>query len=484
MAAVDRFFLQFEGKDAPLKGIYKRYRGVEEFEEAVFHDLDAVLHRFLAGEHPRLVETAVLSIRPVPSGPRHPSPPRLSISYQTGRMPEKNYRTAEGQTEVKVGVEEEEPLDLDLHGDPELLSPHLLLSYELSDWWANRAQPDAVTRVNGKPLVDAVKLLPGDVLELGRSRLSIRFQPRNRSGDAGVLQETATLDEMAAVSLAEDDLLEVFSRISGIAATTIEPTLRASRLLQEILAAFPIAERASILLIDGKELLPVASWPPGQASVSFTIAQRAIRQQSTSLWAPRQFTETGEPIPRSFQGTTSALYAPMVDGQQAIGLLHLDTTAPDHGFALRDVHLLRVIAQIAGPILLPVRQGTLQQMVAVYLSYSWRDREPAGHLASDLRRRRVRVYLDERRRRGAAWRDQLTVAVRSAQAFLCLASPDSVTDEDVAFELSVAVQADKPLFPLLLRPCTLPEPLNRTPSLSISGGEGIEELVQLLHELR
>ena len=42
---VQVFFKQFEGENAPLKGLYKTYRNNEEFEDILFHDLDKVIYQ-------------------------------------------------------------------------------------------------------------------------------------------------------------------------------------------------------------------------------------------------------------------------------------------------------------------------------------------------------------------------------------------------------------------------------------------------------
>ena len=45
--AVDAFFQRFEGEDAEFKGLYKKYRSNEEFEDILFHDIDTVLSKNL-----------------------------------------------------------------------------------------------------------------------------------------------------------------------------------------------------------------------------------------------------------------------------------------------------------------------------------------------------------------------------------------------------------------------------------------------------
>lgn len=43
LARVEAFFQRFEGEDAEIKGIYKRFESERQFEDSLFHDIDAVL---------------------------------------------------------------------------------------------------------------------------------------------------------------------------------------------------------------------------------------------------------------------------------------------------------------------------------------------------------------------------------------------------------------------------------------------------------
>lgn len=88
----------------------------------------------------------------------------------------------------------------------------------------------------------------------------------------------------------------------------------------------------------------------------------------------------------------------------------------------------------------------------VFISYAHEDQEFVRDLAEDLKKCGAKVWLDlEIRVGGESWPKQLEEALRAADEFLLVVSPDSQESAWVGKELAAADARKTPIIPILLR---------------------------------
>ncbi len=117
----------------------------------------------------------------------------------------------------------------------------------------------------------------------------------------------------------------------------------------------------------------------------------------------------------------------------------------------------------------------------IFISYSRRDQEFVFKLANDLEARGGRVWLDQADIRGGTqWRQSIDNGIEQASAFLLLISPDAMDSEYVNFELELAEEQGKPIFPLIYRRTNIPENLSRFQFINFTKGGYQKNLTDLL----
>ena len=182
--------------------------------------------------------------------------------------------------------------------------------------------------------------------------------------------------------------------------------------------------------------------------------------------------------------TIEALYAPVLSNGIVVGVIHVDTTQELSAFTDDDLRLLSVIANTIGPAL--KSSSGLARIPSIFISYSHDDRVFAGHLTADLRRRGVKVYIDERLQAGESWRKQLAVAIENTDAFVLLLSPSSVESEYVEWELDTAQGLNKKVFPLMCEQASVPPAITALQYINIGKDyeKGLDQLAERLHGFR
>jgi TIR domain-containing protein len=97
-----------------------------------------------------------------------------------------------------------------------------------------------------------------------------------------------------------------------------------------------------------------------------------------------------------------------------------------------------------------------------FLSYSRADEKIALRLASDLRDRGVAMWLDQLDIRPSEhWDRAIERAVRECRGLVVILSPRSVASDNVADEISFAIDSGKSVLPVMIERCTLPLRLTR-----------------------
>jgi hypothetical protein len=105
-----------------------------------------------------------------------------------------------------------------------------------------------------------------------------------------------------------------------------------------------------------------------------------------------------------------------------------------------------------------------------FLSYSRADEDFALRLAKDLQSRGVVMWVDRFNIRPSEhWDRAIERAIRGCRTVIAVLSPRSVASENVADEISLAIDAGKPIIPVVIEPCDLPLRLTRRHLIDATG---------------
>ena len=113
---------------------------------------------------------------------------------------------------------------------------------------------------------------------------------------------------------------------------------------------------------------------------------------------------------------------------------------------------------------------------STFVCYSRRDVDFVLDLASRLRERGVRVWLDLWDiRTGEDWDRTIDAALTACASVLIVLSPDAVSSDEVRGELRAALSRGKPVVPVLYRSCDVPRQLQNTQYLDVSDSGDVSE---------
>lgn len=402
----------------------------------------------------------------------------LSIFYKYKQEKQETYTTS--GNEVLLGRAKDVPVDIDLYPDLKVSRPHAVLFYELGAWWVKDLDSKYGTFLREKRITEATELSPGDELRLGDTVLRVEFSKLQIDLAPGSVESIHVHETQPPAAVAEDRYLKILASITGVVAHSKNAQAMLEGFLREISDAFPSAERKTIILVEEGELVPRIFWPPERAYVSFTLARQAVKKKQALHWKQDSAATDSQPA-QSLMDTIEALYAPILANGVVVGVIHVDTTQELASFTENDLLLLSVIANTIGPAL--KNNGGLARIPAVFISYSHDDRVFAGHLTADLRRRGVKVYIDERLQAGESWRQQLAVAIENTDAFVLLISPTSIVSEYVEWELDTAQGLNKKVFPLMYEEASVPPAITELQYINIGKDyeKGLDQLAERLH---
>lgn len=123
-----------------------------------------------------------------------------------------------------------------------------------------------------------------------------------------------------------------------------------------------------------------------------------------------------------------------------------------------------------------------------FLSYSRADQDFALRFATDLRSRGISMWVDQLDIRPSEhWDRAIERAVRDCRGLVVILSPRSVASDNVADEISYAIDSGKSVLPVMIERCTLPLRITRMQvvdatadvsralqqCLDVLGGEGL-----------
>ncbi len=259
------------------------------------------------------------------------------------------------------------------------------------------------TSLNGVTLQEPAPLHPGDKVLLGEAvvvwvpeggmaapttglalapktvvaRISLEDRAFDASGS--ILVPHASLEAMLAQASGQHPALEavtLFQRLASMAGTLLRAA-GLTELLESVMglvtAQIP-CQRGFILLVDASgELVPELVWEeqPGQHTnpISRTIARTAMKDRVAILTTDARMDprfSAGESI--KIHGITSALCAPLIVEDQALGVIYLETSLSKGGFKREDEHLLSAMATFAAVGIQREREARFRQRLERYHS--------------------------------------------------------------------------------------------------------------------
>jgi len=258
------------------------------------------------------------------------------------------------------------------------------------------------TSLNGVNLSEPVPLHPGDTVLLGEavvrwipdseavpgagpalslrpgtSRISLEDRAFDASGS--ILVPHASLEAMLAQASGQHpagDAATLFQRLATMAGTLLRAAGLAE-LLESVMGLVTSqipCQRGFILLADaGGELVPELVWEeqPGANPnpISRTIARTAMKDRVAILTTDARMDprfSAGESI--KIHGITSALCAPLIVENQALGVIYLETSLSKGSFKREDEHLLSAMANFAAVGIQREREAKFRQRLERYHS--------------------------------------------------------------------------------------------------------------------
>ena|SRR5579871_6781169 len=101
-------------------------------------------------------------------------------------------------------------------------------------------------------------------------------------------------------------------------------------------------------------------------------------------------------------------------------------------------------------------------MSSYFISYSSADRPTAARLADDLREAGIHIWFDQTDiQPSERWDRAVEAGLRQAAGVLLVMSPRSIASENVLDEISLTMDAGKPIVPLMIEACQPPLRLAR-----------------------
>ena len=209
------------------------------------------------------------------------------------------------------------------------------------------------------------------------SRISLEDRAFDASGS--ILVPHASLEAMLAQASGQHPVGEVvtlFQRLASMAGTLLRAA-GLTELLESVMglvtAQIP-CQRGFILLADATgELVPELIWeehPSQQPNpISRTIARTAMKDRVAILTTDARMDprfSAGESI--KIHGITSALCAPLIVEDQALGVIYLETSLNKGGFKREDEHLLSAMANFAAVGIQREREARFRQRLERYHS--------------------------------------------------------------------------------------------------------------------
>ena len=273
-------------------------------------------------------------------------------------------------------------VDLDLSPDTTVSRPHAQITLEEGRWWIEDLNSGAGTQVNNEEIKGEGKLplAIGSHIRIGETDLQFEPEPPRPAADQAALvkrrveRPTGPFRALDASATRMTDFIKrvnlspVLPASDPLALDTVgiddSPANRQQRLLYELLLHFgtdapldsllqyaidqlvltiPAAERGAILICDPNagQLLLKAHLPPGQPSISSTLAEHAIACRGGFTWQRNPQMSASQ---IEYQ-MAAGMYAPLLWKGETFGVVCVDNCEGSVGFEEQDLELLVATAQ-------------------------------------------------------------------------------------------------------------------------------------------
>lgn len=373
------------------------------------------------------------------------------------------------KTQLTLGSNVNSDIDLTIRNDTFIAPAHARLYYDLGTWWIQDLGSENGVVMNGTKIAEAATLNPGSRFIIGKTQVHLDYQTGaydSFEASAGIIEFDRVIeDKYPADNITESERLDILSDLQQLATKSSGQALL-DLIVRHLEKMFPICDGVSIVLHKDKELIPVAFSQPDQSYVSFTLARRAFIQKRAFIWE-RALASTKSQLVPSLRNIVSALYAPIIQNRRTRGVIQLDTTSLSKSFSEKDISLLSEVANVLGQFIHVAAQDSVRKLPSIFISYSHKDIEFVRQIATDLRRRPISVWFDDRLRIGHEWETQLEYAISATDAFVLILSPDSVDSPYVQSEINSAKTLQKPFYTILYRECDIPDALSKIQYLDV-----------------
>jgi len=119
----------------------------------------------------------------------------------------------------------------------------------------------------------------------------------------------------------------------------------------------------------------------------------------------------------------------------------------------------------------------------IFICYARADKQFANQLIEDLSAYDIKVWMDVRSiPSGSNWDMEVQKGLERSDIMLVLLSPESAASQNVADEWSYFIEHDKPIIPLMIKPCEVPFRLSRRQRVDFTMGyeSGFQSLLKAL----
>jgi len=265
-------------------------------------------------------------------------------------------------------------VDLDLTPDKTVSRPHAVISQDGPRFWIEDQNSSLGTLVNGEEIkgMGRRRLEPGASVQIGDTSLVLAAEAfpaasteTTSQGMSGFGDITQTLDaEGSLFTGREGPSADMGRRLALLYDLPLQLSVEArldtvlQTIVERLVAAIPRATKGALLVKDGAtgQLLLKAHVPAGEPAVSLSLARQAMEQRQGFVW--RRGTDPDVTMTLGGQQITTAMYAPMLWKQEAIGVLCAVNYETLDAFSTDDLRLMLALAQHAA---MAVEQRIMQE---------------------------------------------------------------------------------------------------------------------------
>jgi pSer/pThr/pTyr-binding forkhead associated (FHA) protein len=378
-------------------------------------------------------------------------------------------------TEIIIGratQTEDANVHLRLNFDGRVSRKHARLYFDLSAWWVEDLNSRTGTFVNEERVIPLkpVQLQSHDRVRVGDTTILVRLEGLPKPIQDAI--ETSAIGSISLPSRSPSVITPTSIEFhapkltKSIVQNVIQNVHKTSRfaqgqnllraIIEELHTAFSIANHLTLIRLENEDReLVVREWYPNDdmgAKVSLTLARKAIQTRDTQVW------QRGDLRHVTAIDTVHSVYVPVIYMGEVRGVLHMNANTI---ISADDIARFEQLA-LAFASFIDQPRGELEEVPMLFISYKSEEIDFVRQLEKDLRKRGICAWYDDRIRIGDRnWRDRLEKTIQEVDFFLIVLSQASVESEYVRWELQVAEDAHKPIFPVQIEVCKVPSTINR-----------------------